>query len=845
MSAALLKSKHAPLWIGALVLLLLPAAMNVLGQTTSTAAFLVTLTIAAMGLNLLVGYTGLVSFGHGAWFGIGAYAAALSQRHWFPDQILLPILLAMLFVALAAALVGVLMLRRRGVYFALMTLALAALTYTISFRWTEVTGGEDGLGNLQRGNLGPLDLDNQLAYYTVVAVIGFLVLYALHRVARSPFGHVLVAIRENEQRATFQGYPVDRYKLAAFVLSASVTALAGALTGFQHYIVSAETTSIIFSGELLAMVVIGGMRHILGPAIGVAFYILFREMLSIWTVHWLFWFGIVFVSFVIYSPNGLVGIWERLRRHWYKAPSEAAAMSNRKLYDNLALPAFLRPDPVAGPVLQVEGVSKHFGGIRAVEQAGLEVSAGEIHALIGPNGAGKTTLFNLVSGMFAPNKGTIRLWGEEIQALSPDAICRRGLARSFQITNLFQDLTIRENLRLSLQAKHESRFNPWRDADGDPEINAETDALIRYLGLDGIQQTKGGDLSYGGQRLVDLGIALASKPGMLLLDEPLAGLAAAERERVSNLIENVSKEIPVLIVEHDIDRVLAFSQQVTVMNQGTVLMSGGPEAVRTDSRVQEIYTGTGTPVVSGRKTDAAGTAARVLTIDKVNTFYGKSHILNDVGLDVNEGEVVALLGRNGAGKSTMLKTLAGLVPAASGSVVFGGRELVGMPAYQAARLGIGYVPQGRGLFAGMTVAENLELGRLARGASGERGVVWTEEQIFDFFPVLKDRLDTPADYLSGGEQQMLAVARALSGDVRLLLLDEPFEGLAPTVIQDLFTVFDQLRLSLPVVIVEHNLDLVLALADRVFVLDRGAVIHTGPAKALLDDLEYRKEILWL
>ncbi|WP_323795487.1 branched-chain amino acid ABC transporter ATP-binding protein/permease [Nisaea sp.] len=845
MTSALLKSKHAPLWIGALALLLLPAVMSLLGQTTSTAAFLVTLTIAAMGLNVLVGYTGLVSFGHGAWFGIGAYAAALSQRHWFPDQILIPILFAMLFVAVGAAIVGVLMLRRKGVYFALMTLALAALTYTVSFRWTEVTGGEDGLGHLQRGTLGPLDLDDQFTYYAVVAVIGFLVLYGLHRVARSPFGHVLVAIRENEQRATFQGYPVDRYKLAAFVLSASVTALAGALTGFQHYIVSAESTSIIFSGELLAMVVIGGMRHILGPAIGVAFYVLFREMLSIWTVHWLFWFGIVFISFVIYSPNGLVGIWERMRRHWHKAPSEAAAMSKRKLYDNLVLPAFLRPERADGIVLQVEGVSKHFGGIRAVEHAGLEVSAGEIHALIGPNGAGKTTLFNLVSGMFAPNKGTIRLRGEEIQSLSPDAICRRGLARSFQITNLFQDLSIRENLRLSLQARHESRFNPWQDVDSNPEINAETDELIRYLGLDGIQETKGGDLSYGGQRLVDLGIALASKPGMLLLDEPLAGLAAAERERVSNLIENVSKEVPVLIVEHDIDRVLAFSKHVTVMNQGEVLMSGGPEAVRTDSRVQEVYTGSGTPVVTGRKIDAADEAARVLTIDKVNTFYGKSHILNDVGLDVNEGEIVALLGRNGAGKSTMLKTLAGLVPAASGSVAFGDQELVGMPAYQAARLGIGYVPQGRGLFAGMTVAENLELGRLARAATADRSVVWTEEQIFDFFPVLKERLDTPADYLSGGEQQMLAVARALSGDVRLLLLDEPFEGLAPAIIQDLFAVFDRLRLSLPVVIVEHNLDLVLALADRVFVLDRGAVIHTGPAKALLDDLEYRKEILWL
>ncbi|MDF1790514.1 MAG: branched-chain amino acid ABC transporter ATP-binding protein/permease [Thalassobaculaceae bacterium] len=836
-------SRSAPLCIGAAALVLLPVVMPWLGQTTSTATYLVTLTIAAMGLNLLVGFTGLVSFGHGAWFGIGAYAAALIQRHWLPDQILLPTLLAMILVAALAAVVGMLMLRRRGVYFALMTLALAALCYTVSFRWTEVTGGEDGLGGLQRGTLGPIDLDDQTAYYALVAVIGFAVLYALLRVIRSPFGHVLVAIRENEQRATFQGYATDRYKLAAFVLSATVTALAGALTGFQHYIVSAEATSIIFSGELLAMVVIGGMRNILGPALGVAFYVLFREFLSIWTTHWLFWFGIIFVSFVIFSPRGIVGVWEQLRRLWHEDPEEGAAMSNRRLHDGLDLPEFLRPPAGAAEVLNVEGVSKHFGGIRAVQSAGLTVGAKEIHALIGPNGAGKTTLFNLISGMFAPSAGAVRLMGREIHGLGADRICRAGLARSFQITNLFQDLSVRENLRLSLQAQHAVRYDPWRDTDTIADINIETDALIRYLGLDGIQETKGGDLSYGGQRLVDLGIAVASKPRMLLLDEPLAGLAAAERERVSSLITSIAGHIPVLIVEHDIDRVLAFSQRVTVMNQGEVLMSGGPEDVRTDRRVQEIYTGSGVPAVTGRRIEATGETRPVLTIDGLNTFYGKSHILNDAKMDVGSGEIVALLGRNGAGKSTLLKSLAGLVPPATGSIDFDGRQLVGLPAHEIARLGIGYVPQGRGLFAGMTVAENLELGRLARTKA--ETPVWTEEKIFEFFPVLQARRDTAADYLSGGEQQMLAVARALSRDVKLLLLDEPFEGLAPAVIQELFTVFDRLRLTLPIIIVEHNLDLVLALADRVFTLDRGTVIHTGPAQPLLEDLNYRKEILWL
>jgi ABC-type branched-subunit amino acid transport system ATPase component len=329
------------------------------------------------------------------------------------------------------------------------------------------------------------------------------------------------------------------------------------------------------------------------------------------------------------------------------------------------------------------------------------------------------------------------------------------------------------------------------------------------------------------------------------MDEPLAGLSAAERERVSHLIKTVASNIPVLIVEHDIDRVLGFSQQVTVMNQGSVLMAGTPDEARADPRVQEVYTGSGTPPVTGRVAGEARDRPLLLRFEGVNAFYGKSHILNDATLEVREGEIVALLGRNGAGKSTLLKTLTGLVQPASGKIEYASRNIAGMATPDIARLGIGYVPQGRGLFAGMTVAENLALGRLARPTDGSEGVVWSEEKILHFFPRLKARMRTPADYLSGGEQQMVAVARALSGNVRLLLLDEPFEGLAPTVVQELFTVFDQLRRHVSIVIVEHNLDLVLALADRVFALERGAVFHEGPAQPLLTDLNYRKQILWL
>ncbi len=844
MTIASRQLKYRPLLIASLGMLALPFLMPVFGLSLNTAINVVILAIAAMGLNMCVGYTGLVSFGHSTWFGIGAYAAGMMQLHWFPNQMWMPLILSMILVAAVSTIVGVIILRRRGVYFSLLTLALAALTYTVVFRWTEVTGGEDGLGGLKRGTIGPIFLDDSLSYYILTALIALAVLYLLLRVVRSPFGHVLVAIRENQLRATFQGYPVERYKLGVFVLSAVVTGLAGALLGFQTYLVSAESVSVPFAGELLAIVVIGGMHNILGPALGALFFILFRELFSIWSANWLLYFGLIFVAFVMYSPGGLVGIWETLTRRWRPLPEESAAMSRRKIYEGLPLPAFLRPKSLEGRVLEVDAVSKHFGGIRAVTKASLAVDAGQIHALIGPNGAGKTTLFNLVSGLYVPDTGTVRLNGRDIGGLASHQICHQGLARSFQITNLFRGLSIYENLRLSLQAQHKMRFNIWRDIDSYSEVHTETAELIKFLGLEGIEEIKGSDLSYGGQRLVDLGIALGSKPQVLLLDEPLAGLAAAERERVSNLVKNIAANIPVLIVEHDIDRVLGFSHRVTVMNQGEVLMAGAPQEVRDDKRVQEVYTGTGTPAATGRIAGAVGDK-RVLRCEGVNTFYGKSHIINDVSLDVRDGEIVALLGRNGAGKSTLLKTLCGLVPPASGTIEYEGRNIAGLPAPDIARLGIGYVPQGRGLFAGMTVRENLSLGRLARKTDGSNGVVWSEEQILEYFPRLKERMDIAADYLSGGEQQMVAVARAMSGNVKLLLLDEPFEGLAPTVILELFKVFDLLRRHMSIVIVEHNLDLVLALADRVFALERGAVFHQGPAEPLLTDLTYRKKILWL
>src|SRR5205085_1193781 len=251
---------------------------RVMGLTESLGTETALFALVGLGFNLLLGYTGLLSFGHGLFFGFAAYAAALSQQHWFHDSIVWPVAFAVAASALLGLIVGFFALRRRGVYFSLLTLAFTALAFFIAFRWTEFTGGESGLRGIARPAWGAIDLNDQRVFYALTALVVFAVAWALLRIVRSPFGSVLVAIRENEQRALFTGYAVRDYKLAAFVISATVVGVAGSLFAFLKSIVSADTVHVSFSGEIVALTIIGGTRSFLGPAVGALFFILFRQL---------------------------------------------------------------------------------------------------------------------------------------------------------------------------------------------------------------------------------------------------------------------------------------------------------------------------------------------------------------------------------------------------------------------------------------------------------------------------------------------------------------------------------------------------------------------------------------
>jgi branched-chain amino acid transport system ATP-binding protein len=845
---------RGPMAILAVALVLLPFAMLAIGMTESLGTEIALFALVGLAFNLLLGYTGLLSFGHGLFFGFAAYATALSQIHWFRDSFVLPVLFGVGSTALLGLAVGFLALRRRGVYFSLLTLAFTALAFFLAFRWTDFTGGESGLRGIVRPVVVGIDLNDQRVFYVLTALIVFAAAWGLLRVVRSPFGSVLMAIRENEQRTLFAGYPVRHYKLIAFVIAATATGLAGGLFAFLKSIVSADTVHVAFSGEIVAMTIIGGTRTFLGPALGALFFIVFREILSSHTDAWLFWLGLLFMAFILYSPAGLAGLGTRAWSQWQKLrgrfDAEAAAMAARIApMSGQPVPAFLHRARDSGDsvVLECTDVVKRFGSFAAVDGASLELADRRLHALIGPNGAGKTTLFNVISGLYPADGGTITLAGERIEALSADQVVARGLSRSFQITNIFPSLPVVENLRLGCQARDPARFGLWRSTEALSEVGSETAALVRFLGLEGLERVPVSSLSYGGQRLIEIGIALAARPCVLLLDEPLVGLAAAERERIAALIRSLTPHMTILLVEHDMDRVFSLADEIAAMNEGRVIAEGTPAQVRSNAEVQRVYLGGG-----GKREPGEGRPATIATdndllqVAGINTFYGKSHVLHEVSFAVREREVVALLGRNGAGKTSTFKSIMGLVHPATGSITLAGTRIEGTPPESVARLGVGLVPQGRRLFSGLTVAENLALGALHyRTPPAKGGVHWDLDRVVEVFPRIRERMQVKADRLSGGEQQMVAIARTLSGNVRLLLLDEPFEGLSPALVDELFRAIEALRREISILIIDHHLDLVLALAERAVVLNRGQVSHEGPTDPLLNDLDFRRKVLWI
>ena len=510
-------------------------------------------------------------------------------------------------------------------------------------------------------------------------------------------------------------------------------------------------------------------------------------------------------------------------------------------------------------VLEVTNVAKRFGGVRAVDGVSFAVEAGETLAIIGPNGSGKSTLFDLIGGTTSPDSGRVLLDGKDLTALPADERAERGIARTFQSGRTFDNATLLDNV-LTARRAHLTAARPWAALRRVPLAAAlplcaetalavvrppavEREALAaaaraeRQLArfgpsLAARRNERAYALSYADRRRTEIARALALEPRVLLLDEPAAGMNEEETAALAGHLRALrAAGIAIVIIEHKLDLIAALAERVIVLDGGVSIFEGTPAAARRDRAVIAAYVGQGAAVRAPRP--AVAPSRPLLELRDVRVRYGPILALDGVSLHVDEGEIVSLLGANAAGKSTLMRTVLGLVRPERGRVVIDGRDRTAASTAARIRSGLASVPEGRRVFPAMSVEDNLLLGAyLRRGREVREDLA----QIDELFPRLRERRKQRAGTLSGGEQQMLATARALMSRPRLLCLDEPTMGLAPLFVERVFELLAaRNRAGTTIFMVEQNATAALAIADRGYLLRNGRIVADGSAQALLAD----------
>ena len=591
-------------------LIVAPFILPHLGFAPNTVNRILVWGLFGIGFDILFGYTGLLSFGQSAFYGTGGFVAAyLLTRAGLPN-VFLALVVGMIAASAVGYLVGLIALRRTGIYFAMITVAIAEVFFFVEFNpLSAFTGGENGLPGvpMPRLNLGfaTLHFTDGWSLYQFLAVCYFVGIVIALRIVRSPVGAILSAIRDNPLRAQAVGHNIHGYKLAAFVIAAAYAGFAGGLLGVLQAFMPPDAFTFETSGQLVMQTAIGGIGTLFGPLLGAAVWLFLQDFLQSALglgAAWKLVLGTVFVLLVTFLRRGIIGGLKDLYELLASPKKPAAAIEADSLADFRAAPdtcaAKIAPhkrtgDRTSGPILQALGLSKRYGGLRANSDINFTVNHGELRGVIGPNGAGKSTFFKMLTCEISPTSGKILFEGRDITGKSVTDVCQLGLTKSYQVNQLFTQLTVRQNLTVAVLAdlRGKFRFDLFRDPESVPGLKEQVEQTLQLVRLAGRPDVKVSDLAYGEKRRLEIGLALATSPSLLLLDEPLAGMSPQERQETVKLLKSIGQGRTMIVIDHDMDALFELTERVTVLQEGRVLLEGTPAEIKANPAVQEAYLG--------------------------------------------------------------------------------------------------------------------------------------------------------------------------------------------------------------------------------------------------------------
>ena len=588
-----------------LALIAAPFILPHLGFTPTTINRILIWGMVGIGFDLLFGYTGLLSFGQSAFFGSGGMFAAYLLTQTSMQNTLLALLIGTVAAGVLGYLVGLVALRRTGIYFAMITVAIAEVFFYLEFNpLSDFTGGENGLAGVPSPSVSlgftTLEFDSNLAMYAFFAFWYFVALALALRIVRSPFGLVLRAVRENPLRAEALGHDIRKYKLAVFVVAAMYAGFAGGLLGMMQGFMPPDAFMFATSGEIVMQTAIGGAGTLFGPLLGAAVWLYLSDFFQVTLklgATWKLILGVVFVLLVVFLRRGLAGgiidLWQLIRPKPAKvavAPAPTPARGAETAEMQVARKSTRTHE---GPILQVTGLTKRYGGLLANSDIDFSVDHGEIRGIIGPNGAGKSTFFKMLTCEVQPTSGKIVFDGRDITGMGVIDACQQGLTKSYQINQLFEKLTVRQNLEIAALDELRGKFklDLFKNLHKVRKLDAHVAGTAALVHLTGRLDTHVSELAYGEKRRLEIGLALATTPSLLLLDEPLAGMSAEERVETVALLKSIAQGRTLVIIDHDMDSLFELVSKVTVLQEGRLLVEGTPDEIKSNAQVQEAYLG--------------------------------------------------------------------------------------------------------------------------------------------------------------------------------------------------------------------------------------------------------------